>query len=119
MEYKCLYCNKIFSNKGGLVSHEQYCKSNPNKIKRINCSHVPANKGIPSPFKGKNAVERYGKERAFEISQKISKSLKGKPWNCPEETNKKRIEKIKETAKKYRRIGGLRHRFWSRKERMV
>lgn len=109
MDYKCSYCNKSFSNKGGLVSHEQYCKLNPNRIKRINCSHPAANKGKPSPFKGKKAIERYGAEQAAEISKKISEALKGKPWNCTEETNKKRIEKIKETAKKYGRIGGLRH----------
>ena len=108
-EIKCRFCGKCIKNKGALATHEPYCKSNPNKIKRCGPGMGGWPKGKLNPFKGKKAIERYGAEQAAEISKKISEALKGKPWNCAEETNKKRIEKIKETAKKYGRIGGLRH----------
>ena len=48
----CLYCQRTFSNAGGLATHSPYCKSNPNRIKKINSPDAHAKKGLTNWAKG-------------------------------------------------------------------
>lgn len=53
----CFHCQKIFSNKGGLATHQPYCRSNPNKIKKINSPNAHAKKGSTPWNKGKEGLQ--------------------------------------------------------------
>jgi hypothetical protein len=108
---KCKFCNKEINNKGSLASHQLRCKLNPNKIEfKHRESYVSPLKGRPSPLKGKTYEDRYNDlNKVEEIKNKIRTALTGKPYNITDENNKKRIEKIKATAKLRHSIGGKRH----------
>ena len=41
----CIYCLKLFSNNGGLFSHQPYCKSNPLRIQRTKSPDAHRKKG--------------------------------------------------------------------------
>ena len=53
----CLYCQKTFSNKGGLATHQPYCKSNPNRVKKINSPNAHAKKGSKPWNTGKTGLQ--------------------------------------------------------------
>lgn len=57
---ECQYCNRIFSNAGGLGSHEPYCKSNPNRVQRKRSPKAGAKKGS-IPWNKSIKVGRYEK----------------------------------------------------------
>jgi len=48
----CTYCQREFSNSGGLGSHQPYCKSNPSRTQRVNSPNAHARKGITNWAKG-------------------------------------------------------------------
>jgi hypothetical protein len=41
----CIYCQREFSNKGGLGAHRPFCKSNPNRVQRAKSPNAHAKKG--------------------------------------------------------------------------
>jgi hypothetical protein len=49
----CLYCQKTFTNKGGLGAHQPFCKFNPDRVQRINSPNAHPKKGSIPWNKGK------------------------------------------------------------------
>ena len=81
-----------------------YGKHSKETIEKISNSLKGKNNpmyGVPNPnkVKGKTLIEVYGKERAEEIGENISKSKKGKGIKHTEETKKKLSKKAKERFK--------------------
>ena len=48
----CVYCQKKFSNKGGLGSHQPFCKLNPNRVQRPKLPNAHPKKGSTNWAKG-------------------------------------------------------------------
>jgi hypothetical protein len=94
----CLHCQKTFSNTGGLATHSPYCKSNPNRVKKINSPNAHAKKGSVSWSKGltKETDSRI-KARPERVGKRFAASLNGHT----EETKKRLSEVAKE-----RKLGG-------------
>jgi hypothetical protein len=94
----CLHCLKTFSNAGGLATHQPYCGSNPNKIKKINSPNAHAKKGSVSWSKGlTKETDNRIKARPDLVGKRFAASLNGHT-----EETKKRLSEI---AKK-RKLGG-------------
>lgn len=96
--WKCDICGEVFDTRKLLRIHNTTTGHGAIKRSRFN-----------KDLKGKSYEERFGVERAKEIKNKVSKSLK----KCYEtysssEANERRIEKIKKTAAERHSIGGLR-----------
>jgi len=53
----CLHCQRNFSNKGGLSTHQPFCKFNPNRVQRINSPNAHAKKGSTPWNKGKTGLQ--------------------------------------------------------------
>lgn len=53
----CLYCQKTFSNSGGLGAHRPFCKSNPNRVQRTKSPNAHRKKGSVPWNKGKTGVQ--------------------------------------------------------------
>jgi hypothetical protein len=53
----CLYCQKTFSNKGGLGTHQPFCKSNPDRVQRTKSPNAHAKKGAIPWNKGKEGLQ--------------------------------------------------------------
>jgi hypothetical protein len=53
----CLHCQRTFSNKGGLATHQPYCKLNPNRVKKINSPNAHTKKGSTPWNKGKEGLQ--------------------------------------------------------------
>ena len=96
---ECKFCQRNINNKGSLVAHEKYCKSNPNReIKKIS-PLAGAKKGCIPWNKGKTYKELLGEEKSKEIKEKIGKSVLGN----------KVSENVKIKLRKYakeRKLGG-------------
>lgn len=90
---QCLYCQKEFSNRGGLGAHQPYCKSNPTRVQRAKSPNAHKRKGSIAWNKGLTTPDI--------VREKISKSLvgvaTGKGSTVEKEDERKR--KIKEQAK--------------------
>jgi hypothetical protein len=56
--HNCVHCNRSFFNKGGLATHQPYCKENPNKKTRTRSPNSGAKKGHVPWNKGKTGVQR-------------------------------------------------------------
>lgn len=106
----CKFCGRDCKNPGGLAAHEPFCKKNPDRKTRKVSPDAHTPKGVVPWNKGKKLIDLLGEERANEISSKIKQGLVGFVWKdyVSEESNRKRIEKIKKTAAKRHSIGGLR-----------
>ena len=87
----CLYCQRSFSNKGGLATHQPYCKSNPDRVKKVNSPNAHAKKGSTPWNKGKKGLQV--------AWSKGMKGLKGTPHT---EETKKRLSIVA----KERKLGG-------------
>lgn len=48
----CLYCQRTFSNKGGLGSHQPFCKANPDRVQRNKSPNAHRRKGSEPWNKG-------------------------------------------------------------------
>jgi hypothetical protein len=92
----CSYCNRSFSNKGGLASHEPYCVDNPNRIHRKTASNAGAKKGCIPWNKGKTGVQVAWNKGTTGIS--------GGRASTPDKENLRR-NRISEAMKKF---GGYR-----------
>ena len=92
----CSYCNRSFSNKGGLASHEPYCVENPNRIDRKTVSNAGAKKGCIPWNKGKSGVQVAWNKGTTGIS--------GGKASTPDKENLRK-KKISEAMKKF---GGYR-----------
>jgi hypothetical protein len=92
----CIYCNRIFTNKGGRASHEPYCKSNPKRKTRNRSPLAGAKKGSTPWNKGLTGIQTAW-----------NKGLKGVCGGraSTEEKETIRKEKISQSMKKY---GGYR-----------
>jgi len=96
--HTCLYCQKNFTNLGGLGAHHPYCKSNPERKQRTKSPNAHRKKGsIP-----------WNKGLSIETDQRIKPrlELQGKRFGASlnghsEETKKKLSEIAKE-----RKLGG-------------
>jgi hypothetical protein len=49
---QCQFCQRTFSNSGGLGAHRPYCQSNPDKVQRKNSPNAHAKKGSTGWSKG-------------------------------------------------------------------
>jgi hypothetical protein len=94
----CIYCFKEFSNKGGLGSHQPFCKLNPTRVQRYKSPNAHAKKGSTNWAKGltKDTDARI-KSRPELVGKRFASSLTGHT----DETKKK----LSEVAKK-RKLGG-------------
>jgi hypothetical protein len=57
MDISCLYCQREFSNKGGLGAHQPFCKSNPTRVQRITSPNAHPKKGTIPWNKGKKSLK--------------------------------------------------------------
>jgi hypothetical protein len=89
--YSCNFCQRSFSNKGGLATHEPYCPSNPDRVRKNNSPLAHRPKGIPAWNKGKKS--------RFPAWNKGKTGLRGTPHSA--ETK----DRLSEHAKK-RNLGG-------------
>ena len=87
----CLYCQKTFSNKGGLGAHQPFCKSNPGRVQRPKSPNAHAKKGSAPWNKGKNGLQT--------AWNKGKTGLKGTPHT---EETKQRLSAVA----KERKLGG-------------
>lgn len=53
---QCLYCQKEFSNRGGLGAHQPYCRSNPTRVQRSKSPNAHKRKGSAAWNKGITGV---------------------------------------------------------------
>lgn len=53
----CKFCQRAFSNKGGLGAHQPFCKSNPNRAQRAKSPNAHAKRGCVPWNKGKTAAQ--------------------------------------------------------------
>jgi len=86
--HTCIFCNRIFSNKGGLATHSPYCINNVNKKTRkrspkagLKKGHVPWNKGTTGLYSEeyKQKLRESGKKSkgvAANIDAEIQRKLK-------------------------------------------
>lgn len=88
----CLYCEKNFSNKGGLGAHQPFCKSNPDRVQRTKSPNAHRRKGSTPWNKGINLSQDHKK--------KISEAVKGKCTGKASTPEKEleRVAKIKQKA---------------------
>lgn len=98
----CNYCNREFSNKGSLASHEPYCKNNSNRIKKEISKKAGAKKGIVPWNKGLSTSE-YTKNKISEALKGISKGI-----SSSEDGEILRRRKISDTMKRNKNSGGIR-----------
>lgn len=98
----CNYCNKEFSNRGSVASHEPYCKSNSNRIRREVSKKAGAKKGIIPWNKGLSTTE-YTKKKISESLRGISKGI-----SSSEEGEILRRKKISNTMRNNGNSGGVR-----------
>ena len=87
----CLYCQREFSNKGGLGTHQPFCKSNPERIQRPKSPNAHRKAGTPAWNKGKTGLQV--------AWNKGKTGLKGTPHT---EETKKRLSAVA----KERKLGG-------------
>ena len=94
----CLYCQKNFSNKGGLGAHQPFCNSNPDRVQRIKSPNAHAKKGSINWAKGltKNTDSRI-KSRPDLVGKRFAASLNGHS-----EETKQRLSVVA----KERKLGG-------------
>lgn len=93
---KCDYCERTFKNSGGKATHQPYCPSNPNKIKRFRSKNAGCKKGSIPWNKGKTGLQKGW-----------NKGIKGSTLGrCKNKTDElRRREKISKAAKS-RNFGG-------------
>jgi hypothetical protein len=108
--HHCLYCYKLFSNKGGLTTHEPYCKNNPNKKIRYRSPKAGLKKGHIPWNKGK--VGLYTKEHIQKLreSGKRAKGIASTP--DAENARKSKISKSMKKYGGYRRGSGRGKKGW-------
>jgi hypothetical protein len=96
--HPCLYCERSFSNKGGLSTHQPFCKSNPERVQRIKSPNAHAKKGSISWAKGltKETDSRI-KARPDQVGKRFAASLNGHT-----EKTKRRLSEVA----KERKLGG-------------
>jgi hypothetical protein len=102
----CEYCERSFSNRGGLCSHEPYCKDNPDKIHRKRASNAGAKKGCIPWNKGKKGVQVAWNKGTTGIS--------GGRASTPDKENlrKKRISESMKKFGGYRKGSGRGKKGW-------
>jgi len=94
----CLYCQKVFSNKGGLGAHQPFCKSNPDRVQRSKSPNAHTKKGSTPWNKGlTKETDIRIKSRPDLLGKRFAASLNGHT----EETKKRLSEVAKE-----RNLGG-------------
>lgn len=88
----CLYCAKTFSNKGGLSTHQPFCKSNPDRVQRTKSPNAHRRKGTTPWNKGITLSQDHKK--------KISEAVRGKRTGKASTPEKEleRVAKIKQKA---------------------
>ncbi len=65
----CKFCSRGIPNKGGLSTHENSCRLNPNPIKRIRSPYAGAQKGVSTWNKG----IKMGRNELWEINFSFDK----------------------------------------------
>jgi hypothetical protein len=68
----CLYCQREFSNKGGLGAHQPFCKSNPSRVQRIKSPNAHPKKGTIPWNKGLTVANSPSLARSTETKAKLS-----------------------------------------------
>ena len=105
---KCQFCERELKTKAALVTHEPYCKINPNRVQRIKSPNAHAIKGCTTWNKG---LTKNDSISILNGSLKISNSLKIKPPTGIGKTNEIELErrrKISLKLKDHPNGGGLR-----------
>lgn len=71
----CIYCNKVYKDRGNLAKHEKYCELNPNKSLKSNPFVIEGfnNKGRKAWNKG---LTKETDERVLKNSESVSKHFK-------------------------------------------
>jgi hypothetical protein len=102
----CEYCERSFSNRGGLCSHEPYCRDNPIRIKRKWESNTATQKGSVPWNKGKTGVQVAWNKGTTGIS--------GGRASTPDKENlrKKRISESMKKFGGYRKGSGRGKKGW-------
>ena len=74
----CVYCQKTFSNKGGLGSHRPFCKLNPERVQRPKSPNAHPKKGSTNWAKGltKDTDSRI-KAKPHRLGKRFGASLNG------------------------------------------
>lgn len=94
----CIFCQRSFSNKGGLGSHQPYCKSNPDRVQRDKSPNAHAKKGSVNWAKGlTKETDTRIKSRPNLIGKRFASSINGHS-----EETKQRLSKVA----KERNLGG-------------
>jgi hypothetical protein len=87
----CLYCQKTFSNRGGLGAHQPFCKSNPNRVQRTKSPNAHTKKGSTPWNKG---LTKNSDARVLNNAIALSKSTKGRKGRPHTVETKLRLSKI-------------------------
>lgn len=95
--HPCQYCQKEFSNTGGLGAHHPYCKSNPNRIQRQKSPNAHRKKGSTSWSKGLTKDINPSLARPQLVGKRFGASLTGHS-----EDAKKKLSVVAKT----RKLGG-------------
>lgn len=94
----CVYCQKTFSNKGGLGSHKPFCKLNPERVQRTISPNAHPKKGSTNWAKGlTKETDSRVKAKPNQIGKRFGASLTGHTAET-----KERLSAIA----KYRNLGG-------------
>ena len=72
-----MYCNRKFSNKGGLGAHQPYCKVNPNRVQRAKSINAHRKKGSTSKCKGTTKLQNPNLARPMLHGVRFGASLVG------------------------------------------
>ena len=68
----CLYCQREFSNKGGLGAHQPFCKSNPTRVQRPKSPNAHTKKGSIPWNTGLSAANTPTLVRTLETKAKLA-----------------------------------------------
>lgn len=98
--HNCIFCNKNFSNKGGLVTHEPYCSLNPHRKIRPRSPNAGLKKGHVPWNKGKSGLYTNEHLEKLRLSGKKSKGIAADP--------DKELERKTKISNKMKFYGGYR-----------
>lgn len=101
--FKCEFCEKVVSNKGGLAAHTKHCKNNPNRVDHPPIKNGGAKKGSIPWNKGLTKDVDPRVEHSEKTLKKIRKINKNRVFSHTDEFKERQRKRAKE-----RNLGGVR-----------